>query len=600
MAPQDQSRKELVMPAKLEVLGIEVVQSIQNLQNDIPLLAGKRTAVRVYVRPHDLTTDVPVTGTLALRRAGASEEVASESSVVLRRDGDHPALEEQRRSLERSLWFPLTGDQASVGRVELHLKKVTPTLHGDPDLEVMNHPPTEVDFQPGPTLRVRAVALRVRDPDTGEAHVPNAGHRYAFRSYLERAFPISQVQWSEIAIDAAPNFAPPYAEAGASPAHPGRAWQAKFDLACAHLMAIRAREVEAGEDSRTHYYGLVYHPRDFFVGAVADVPAVPRPDIVGIGPAESGDGSYAAHELAHTLGRLHPGHGPDQSPEDPDFPEDYNGMLSSAREGHHGFDVGDATQRPRVLPYDHWHDLMTYNDPQWVSAYTYQGLLERLLAEQQVARGGRPGDYLHVIGTYSFGNGEIGGSLTHVFPGSFRLPAPVEDQDRVVVIGRDDSDATLFEVKVERKRRAATDLPRGSSAFHITVPNDHRLAKLELWVDSRLVDARAHASVSPAPGATLNLDGVKVRVPSASDEDPYLLAIAWPERYDPDLAHTVQARKVGKGERWRTIATGITAETGEILLDREQLAPTSPVEVRILRADGFREAEIYQAQLPIV
>jgi hypothetical protein len=583
------------MPAKLEVLGIEVVQSIQNLGRQIPLLAHKRAAVRVYLRPRDLAIDVPVTATLALRRADANDEIRSEASVVLRPDGAHPELEDQRRRLESSLWFLLSESQTRAGRVEVWLKQVTPTLQDDPDFEVIDHAPIRVDFEPGPTLRVHTVGLRVRDPRTNETHAPEAWHHYAFRSYLERAFPASRVQWSEIAIDAAAGFAPPYAEAGASPTHPGPIWQAKFDLACSHLMAIRAREVDAGEDHRTHYYGLVHHPRDFFVGAVADVPAAPRPDIVGIGPAES-EGSYAAHELSHTLGRLHPGHGPGQTVEDPKFPVDYHGRLSSDRERHHGFDVGDATQRPRVLPYDHWHDLMTYNDPQWVSAYTYRGLLERLRKEDDQVAEPAAGRLLHVIGTYSFANGKIGGSLGYVFPGRLRSPAPAEEDERVVVIGRDGKGVLLFKTKVELKRKAATDLPRDSGAFHITVPSEQGLTKLELWVDGRLVDAYAGALPAAPPTAA---PGVRIVRPSPTNDDPYLLAIAWPERYDRELTHTVEAKAVGH-ERWRTIATGITSLTSEVFLDRALLAPPSRVEVRIVRADGFAETQVYLGEPPIV
>jgi hypothetical protein len=597
---RDKYRKELVMPATLEVLGIEVVQSIQNLKQDIPLLAHKRTAVRVYVSPSGLTTNVPVVGTLVVTRDGGSAEVESASSVELRRDGDHPSLEDQRRSLARSLCFFLTDDQVRPGRVELSLKKVTPTLLGDIRAELLQHRPTAVEFQPGPTLRVRAVCLRVRDPQTNKVHAPNAGHCDALRSYLERAFPVSEVQSSAITIDAAATLKPPYSDAASSPAHPGPTWQEKFDIACAYLMAVRAREIDEGEDQRTHYYGVVHHPTDFFVGAVSDVPSASRPDVVGVGPVESGDGSYAAHELAHALGRLHPGYGPGQSREDPDFPEAYEGKLSSAVDGHHGFDVGDATQRPRVLPFDHWYDLMTYGEPLWVSAYTYQGLLERLRQEdQQFAKNPTKGNYLHVIGTYSFADADKKGNLAYVFPGKVKSPAAVGLQDRVAVIGKSENEAQLFRVNVELKRAAATDLPRDSGAFHITVNHDDRLRKLELWVDGELVDSIAQGSAPHVALAAVDPSRVKIILPAPSEEDPYLLAIAWPEQYSRDLLHTVQARRAGRNEPWRTIAAGVTAATAEVLLDHRQLALPSAVDVRILRAHGFSEAEIYRGQLRV-
>jgi hypothetical protein len=336
------------------------------------------------------------------------------------------------------------------------------------------------------------------------------------------------------------------------------------------------------------------------------VPSTLRPDVVGVVPADGGDGSYAAHELAHMLGRLHPGYGPGQSREDPHFPREYQGKLSSDLEGHHGFDVGDATQSPRVLPFDQWYDLMTYFDALWVSAYTYKGLLQRLRQEEaQLAMNIAEEEYLHVIGTYSFADKEAKGALAYVFPGKIKSLAAVGSQDRVVVIGKDEKKNQLFKVNVELKPAAATDLQRDSGAFHITVSHDDRLRELELWVDGNLVDTLVHGSTPGEARAALDQDQVKILSPVPSEEDPYLLAIAWPEGYSRDLMHTVEARRAGEGEPWQTIAAGITAGTSEVLLDREALldreevAMPLPVEVRILRADGFREAKIYQGQPPI-
>ena len=582
------------MPARIEVLGMEVVQSIQNMKGDIPLLAHKKTAVRVYVHPSGLATSVPVTGTLSVTREGKCEEIESAWSVELRKDGHHPRLEDQRHSLDRSLCFFLDGAQVEPGQVELCLRRVTPTLRGDRDVGIeVGQQPAQADFWPGPTLSVRVVCLRVRDPRTNQMHEPNAGHRYAMRSFVERAFPVSRVQWSETTLDAATGFEPPYSDGGSSLADPGRTWQEKFDVACAHLMAIRARELEDGEDRATRYYGVVHHPTDFFVGAVSDVPATARPDIVGVGPADGSDGSYAGHELAHMLGRLHPGFGSGQSKEDREFPSAYKGRLSSAMEGHYGFDVGDATQRPRVLPFDHWYDLMTYGEPLWVSAYTYKGLLRGLQEERaEPEKRTREGDYLHVVGTYDLTKGATKGTLAYVFPGRIKSLASVETRDHVVAVGRDERENTLFEANVELKRAAAIDMPRDSGAFHITVGRHERLSRLELWVDHHLACTLAPSSTPRDAKAQVR---ARILSPSSGD-DSYRLGIAWPEWYGRQLSHTVQARRAGDGERWRTIAVGITAATSEVSLDRQELGLPSPVDVRILRAQGFSDTEIYLGQ----
>jgi hypothetical protein len=482
--------------------------------------------------------------------------VSSSSSVELEPDDDHPDLEAQRRSLDRSLCFFLGPEQTAVGRVELRLKEVTPTLRGDRGigLQLMDQDPVEAEFKSGPCLSVRLVCYRIRDPETGEVHVPSKAHRLAVRSFLERAFPISELQWSETTVEPPAGFCPPYSDEGTTLANPGRAWQEKFDLACAHLMAIRARELEDEQDPRTLYYGLVYHPTQFFVGAVSDVPLSVHNDVVGLGPAEESDGSYAGHELAHMLGRLHPGIGEGQTREDTDFPEDYGGRLSSARTKHHGFDMGDATHPPGVLPYDQWFDLMTYGEPLWVSAYTYRGLLEILRREEKDARERSPAvlanaageeSYLHVIGTYELTKGAPKGRLAHVFPGRFGMPGPAKEPGRVMVIGRDDAGKELVAARIELKQAAAKDLGRDTGAFHVTVENREGLSSLELVVDGTVADVMEPGHRTRET-ATLGKDTVTVE--RATDErEPSLLRIAWPEGYSRRLTHTVQARKAVPG-----------------------------------------------------
>ena len=45
--------------------------------------------------------------------------------------------------------------------------------------------------------------------------------------------------------------------------------------------------------------------------------------------------------------------------------------------------MGDASLgiSMRALPGPQWHDVMTYCDRQWMSSYTYDGIRQRLLAE---------------------------------------------------------------------------------------------------------------------------------------------------------------------------------------------------------------------------
>jgi hypothetical protein len=579
----------------LDVLEIEAVQSIQNLAHAMPLLAGRPTAVRVYVTPRDLPSSQHVSGTLELTGPnGAIVEVKSARSIRLHQNS-HIGLASQRRNIRLAFHFPLRPDQAVKGPSRVRLKQVTPVLAGEPGISIKPNGRTII-FEEGPVFRLKAVGFRVRDPATGHVHVPEPGHFSAPRSFLERAFPASRVEWSQLVIDAPAGFEPPYGEGAAETERGGR-WQSLVALACAYLMAIRTRDVDSGTDQRTRYYGLVHHPVEFFVGAASDVPATARPDVVGVGPAEA-EASYTAHELGHMLGGLHPGHC-GESQEDPDFPADFAGRLSSPALDCHGFDVGSGSEPAQVLPYDRWYDLMTYCESLWVSAYSYRKLLERMRAEDRLGADACQGRFVQVIGTYVVGQ-EKGrghrrghGQFVYVFPTSSQALSRNDPDSPVQVVGVDGSGCRLFEVGVERKRPEALDLFRESGAFQLTVPLYDELRGLQLWVHKRLV----HECTGDATGAApppLEGGPVEVAAPRAGDTaDDIRLTVG----ASVGIRH--YAIQVGKDNRWQTIACGMGEAPREFVLDRREFGGARAVDVRILAGTGWTETEIVRDTVPL-
>jgi len=120
-------------------------------------------------------------------------------------------------------------------------------------------------------------------------------------------------------------------------------------------------------------------------------------------PAGSGtygwdnDGSYAdwygGHELGHTFGRHHAVFCGAQACTEfiwtfcPDgyvaYPFGGGFLDSNTTHGNFGFDVGDPSLSLPMKVYrpDVGHDVMTYCDNQWMSDFTYMGILNRLRAE---------------------------------------------------------------------------------------------------------------------------------------------------------------------------------------------------------------------------
>lgn len=458
----------------VQVVGIEVSQAIQNLANAIPLIEGKSGIVRVYVETRDLPSDTLVKGTLRVVSAGKKKSIDSIASLHLRAGGQ-PGVNAQRQDWGESLNFYVAPDLLKKGPLALQLAALTPVMSGDTAPAVDPHQ-VDLQVQSGFPLRIRAVGLRVRDPkrnNTVDAPAP-ASYR-ALRSLLERAFPASKIAWSEATLDAPPGFAPPYPPDG-----PG--WQSLHDLACAEVMKLRALEVGADDvDHRTLYYAMVYHPVEFLVGAVSNLPGTARTDIVGVGPA-TGDGHYSVHELGHELGCLHPG-GQGQSKEDPNFP-DPEGRISTAQANHFGIDPGDGASPPQLLPWKTCYDLMTYREPQWVSAYHYQNMMGRIAEVDALGR--QPGDFLQVIGTYSLED-DADCRIVGAVSSKLRLsPAPTAGS-KIRLEARDNTGKVLFGEAVEQKNARALDLPQDSGAFQVSVPKNPKIKLLVLLVDGRAV-----------------------------------------------------------------------------------------------------------------
>ena len=382
--------------ASVIVRGIEVTQTVQNLDHDTRLVAGKRTIARVYLEPSNLGSNVDVQGEIVVAPSATAPGnfVASANAVRLKAAG-HPTLAQQRRDAGLSLNFVLPATLPGPLSVKFH--RASPS--GAPDLSIApGNDQVTVRFVEGVPLRVRALGLRYVDArlNPPQSFSPRATHFDHFRSFLLRAYPVPSLDWTQIVIDAPASFVPPFSGPEVPPGSGNDPlWRGLLTMLHTHMMNVRQGDMATGWDPRTHYYGLVADDSGFFRGAANNVPVAPNPRTVAVGPVGvpgngrfvwDTDGSYGdwygAHELAHTFGRRHPGFCRQQQ-DDGTFPH-ADGRISSGTEDSVGFDAGDPALGLPMRAYAHedWHDVMTYCDRQWISKYTYDGIFDRLAAEE--------------------------------------------------------------------------------------------------------------------------------------------------------------------------------------------------------------------------
>jgi hypothetical protein len=421
------------------LLGLEVTQGVQSASNTVPLIAAaassfKRTLVRVYLGVAGVSLVRQVSGRLTASRPdgslpGGPATIPSLNSITVDAAG---TLETARASLETSLNFELPQAWLGAGRLHLQLdhldiegaRSTFPCIGCDnPGLPVPPGPPSPalVWFHTVPPLRIWLVGVPYMTGPTTTI-MPRQFDFDMLVSWLRRTYPSADVQITQASMGSLAS--PPTTCTDVNTAL--TQWAATMP----------------GQDPTTRYYGLIPdNSTNNFVGGCSSIPELddaPTPQF-GSGPAgvlfpESNpwdtDGSYAdaygGHEIAHMYGRRHPGFCAGQDRADPNYPYP-GGLLGTSVFDFQGWDGGDGSLglSPQLNDWRAgWHDVMTYCRFQWMSNYTYRGILQKLCADDLancpdnavfgVGAGGSssvarraPRKLVSVTGTVEPGTGEV-------------------------------------------------------------------------------------------------------------------------------------------------------------------------------------------------
>jgi hypothetical protein len=593
--------------------GREATQAIQDINHTIPLVASKRTVIRMYLSSPSIgSAPITVRGELALRRSpgGPVVTIPSDNTVVL-----SPAqigqLDAKRRNVQLSLNFLLPVDQSTAGPLHFSLASLTNANTGIPfDVSLNNlNATTTVTFTAGAPLRVRILGISYQQGTPPVTHTPTQLDFDLTNSWLRRAYPVDQVISSQAIVAA--TAAPPFGCGDIN----------------AQVAAIRALDVSGGTDRRTHYYGLVSDGGFFMRGCAAAIPVQADPSAVASGPtgnpATQGpnfnwdtDGSYGdwytGHELAHTLGRLHPGSGCGESSDDPNYPF-VNGQLANADNAFVGFDDGDPAQNlPMVaLPGVDWHDVMTYCRFQWLSSYTYEGIRVRLATEDNLPPGPSPGPgsdsgagmpyefperiameetaakrtLISVVATVNLTKEE--GEIKYVNPLPQGETSRTEPDSPVMLRVKGADGQVLHDYPVSVKPLSDTPGPDHLGLVDVALPVDADARAVELSIAGRTVDT-FQASATPPE--------VRGLTRAAAERDT--LSIAWEAGAGTGDDHTYNVQvSTDDGRTWQTLAVGLA--TPEVTIDRNQFYGAENVLVRVIATDGFRSSVVTSEPLSI-
>ncbi|HEX2080752.1 MAG TPA: hypothetical protein VHG08_23810 [Longimicrobium sp.] len=341
--------------------------------------------------------------------------------------------------------------------VEADPQGVVPLAAGSQATHPASGIPMPMDVRAVPPFYLRLVPVRQASGTTG-----TIGSHAAFLDPLLRMFPVHEYDVDQRAVYTT----------SASTAD-GAGWSTI-------LREIAALRLADGSDR--YYYGVVNRTS----GGISGIGYLGYPAALGWDQQPQG-AQTLAHELGHNFGRFHAPCG-QPAGVDPSFPT-VNAVLDWP-----GLDVRAGAVREPLI----YRDLMSYCDPEWITWYTYRGIMQyRDTYDWGMVPQSRAAEPVLLVWGTIRGNGEV--ELEPAFqiraaprlpdaPGAFRIEA------------QDAAGATLYAFSFDAPR--VEDGPEGERHFAFTVPQRalqmDRLAQVRLFAGGK--QARLRTSVAPSGG----------------------------------------------------------------------------------------------------
>lgn len=577
----------------LQVGHVEVTQGIQckdnplQPDNSVPLIARKPTFVRVYVQivgSSPFVGPVPNVSARVVAHVGGSQvdAIALNPGIVAK-----PAP--QRAKFGDTLNFYLPPDVVAVSgqlEVEVNPGAVIPEINQANNTRTM-----ALNFVTTPPLKV--VPVRVLYQYGTNNHVVDPTMPASMSMYLRNILPIAQVQWHGLA-------GPPLV--WTNRIGPDGGWGEVL----AKLADLKKKNSAMPADAQW-YAMLPFAQVEGNAGLAAGTGQFVSMGRVPLHHENLEDAAdIMAHELAHNFGR---GHAPcGVTPFDTNYPH------AGARIADVGWDPqGAAGGKVASLPSGYVvpntaYDLMSYCQDEWISEYTYRGILNfrgftPALASSRDAdlAGNKPAPPRKLEGEtrpYLFLSGTI--QVRNDIPQLLSMPATLLDRPvgfddeaggsgRAEVILLNDRREALFSRRFAPLPAVANGGPPPEDyPFSQALPWDEQTLSIQLFWDRTLLEERTVSRSAP----TVAIDAP----PEWTAEGEYLIRFDGADRDGDALTYDVEFSPDG-GATWQMFANGLSAP--ELLLRSDQFPGTPSALLRVHATDGVLSASALSSPIAI-
>ena len=540
----------------LQLTDMEVVQSIQSLNNDVPLIAGKPAYARLYVKTDQATSTLGVQGWLKV--LGEPQEMCPSFITA----SNQVSLLQQRGSTYLSLICPIPPKWiAKAGTLELTAHVQSSNID-DPDTD-NNEKWVSMPVQASPPLHIQIVQIRDGCPDKGSCPESNG---YAYEDYknihltMQHMYPVSKVTL-----------------------HPHKGLYIKWQKVYPTIRALEQLAKSKGNlhGANTVFMGLVrdsvdtkdkYRGKDFNFGGLGSYAALAN-WVKGI------NSFTAAHEVGHNMWVMHVKACGANGGAVESYPYSNTEWLSAGGErDHYGLDTGSTP--PKIKPPKEYADVMTYCGPQWISDYTYKKILARLKANAGMpllsASWNPDTEYLMITGSIQRDTDEVFLLPMMRLQGDEIDPSVWTNPDGDYVVRLlDDQEGVLFEQTFGLVEGAHDD---GGAPVALVVPYDANMARLVI-----LHDTTELASIVASPNApTVALDPVTGTIPDT-------LTVYWTaaDADEDELTAAVYLSTDG-GETWELLTLG---SDDQAEFDTSLWPRTDQGMLRVEVSDGVNAAE---------